>query len=93
MNSRKFVAALASIRLESVFNPYVDRCIAYDLADGPAVRRSNLRGYLAAIEELGTDTIWMGRDLGYRGGAKDGVSLDRRTAPFRSLLQLPRHIP
>lgn len=75
MNSRQFVAALASVRLESVFNPYADRCIAYDLADGPAVRRSNLRGYLAAIEALGTDTIWMGRDLGYRGGRRTGLAL------------------
>jgi hypothetical protein len=75
MNPLKFVAALADIRLENVFNPYADRCIMHDLADGPAVRRSNLRGYLAAIEALGTDTIWMGRDLGYRGGRRTGLAL------------------
>ncbi|MHB1115169.1 uracil-DNA glycosylase [Sideroxydans sp.] len=75
MNPRKFVNALADIRLESVFNPYADRCSIHDLANGPAVRRSNLRGYLAAIEALGTDTIWMGRDLGYRGGRRTGLAL------------------
>lgn len=75
MNPHKFVAALADIRLKNVFNPYADRCTTHDLVDGPAVRRSNLRGYLAAIETLGTDTIWMGRDLGYRGGRRTGLAL------------------
>lgn len=75
MTPRKFVAALADIRLENVFNPYADRCPMHDLADGPAVRRSNLRGYLAAIENLETETIWMGRDLGYRGGRRTGLAL------------------
>jgi hypothetical protein len=75
MNSRKFVAALAKIRLDNVFNPYSDRCSTHDLADAPAVRRSNLRGYLTAVEALGTDTIWMGRDLGYRGGRRTGLAL------------------
>ena len=75
MNPRKFVTALADIRLASVFNPYVDRCTTHDLSNGPAVRRCNLRGYLAAIESLGTDTIWMGRDLGYRGGRRTGLAL------------------
>ena len=75
MTPRRFVAALSDIRLEHVFNPYADRCTTHDLADGPAVRRSNLRGYLAAIEALETDTIWMGRDLGYRGGRRTGLAL------------------
>jgi hypothetical protein len=75
MNSRKFVAALANVRLKNVFNPYSDRCITHDLTDGPEVRRSNLRGYLSAVETLETDTIWMGRDLGYRGGRRTGLAL------------------
>jgi hypothetical protein len=75
MTPRSFVAALADVRLAGVFNPYADRCRTHDLADGPAVRRSNLRGYLAAIESLETDTIWMGRDLGYRGGRRTGLAL------------------
>jgi hypothetical protein len=75
MNSRKFVAALANVHLNNVFNPYSDRCPAHDLADGPKVRRSNLRGYLSSVETLETDTIWMGRDLGYRGGRRTGLAL------------------
>lgn len=82
MNAKKFVAELSKIRLNGVFNPYSDRCSVYDLADAPAVRRANLRGYLHAIEELETDTIWMGRDLGYRGGRRTGLALtDERHLP------------
>jgi hypothetical protein len=47
----------------------------HDLADAPAVRRANLRTYLSAIEDLDVDTIWMGRDLGYRGGRRTGLAL------------------
>jgi len=75
MNSRKFVAALSEIHLDNVFNPYSDHCPVHDLATGPSVRRNNLRSYLTAVETLGTDTIWMGRDLGYRGGRRTGLAL------------------
>lgn len=75
MNSRSFVAALSQIKLAGVFNPYADRCVVHDLADGPAVRRSNLRSYLSAIEAADANTIWMGRDLGYRGGRRTGLAL------------------
>jgi len=75
MNPRSFVAALAAIDLDSVFNPYIQRCESHDLADGPAVRRRNLRRYLRAVEAMETDTIWMGRDLGYRGGRRTGLAL------------------
>src|ERR1700737_1921926 len=75
MTPRSFVAALSEIGMDGVFNPYRDRCEVHDLADAPAVRRRNLRTYLTAIEQLGVDTIWMGRDLGYRGGRRPGLAL------------------
>lgn len=75
MNSKSFVAALSQIELSGVFNPYRDRCEVHDLADAPAVRRRNLRSYLSAIESMHSDTIWMGRDLGYRGGRRTGLAL------------------
>lgn len=75
MTPRSFVAALAEVQLNGVFNPYRDQCKMHDLADAPAMRRKNLRDYLTAVEELGTDTIWMGRDLGYRGGRRTGLAL------------------
>lgn len=75
MTPRAFVAALADVQLHGVFNPYRDQCEVHDLANAPATRRKNLRDYLAAIESLETDTIWMGRDLGYRGGRRTGLAL------------------
>lgn len=75
MTPRSFVAALAEVQLNDVFNPYRDQCKVHDLADAPAMRRKNLRDYLGAVQELGIDTIWMGRDLGYRGGRRTGLAL------------------
>lgn len=73
--ARAFVSALSNVSLGGVFNPYRDRCSVHDLENGPAVRRKNLRGYLDSIERLAADTIWMGRDLGYRGGRRTGLAL------------------
>lgn len=75
MTPRTFVSALSTIELEGVFNPYRHHCSVHDLSNAPAVRRRNLRSYLQSVEELGTDTIWMGRDLGYRGGRRTGLAL------------------
>lgn len=75
MTPTSFVKALASLSLDSVFNPYADTCPVHDRADAPAYRRANLRAYLAASAEIGVDTIWMGRDLGYRGGRRTGLAL------------------
>ncbi|ROR21406.1 hypothetical protein EC845_2222 [Comamonas sp. BIGb0124] len=75
MTPRSFVTALADVQLHGVFNPYRDQCAVHDLANAAATRRKNLRDYLAAVEELGTDTLWMGRDLGYRGGRRTGLAL------------------
>jgi hypothetical protein len=75
MNAASFVQALASIQLPNVFNPYADQCSVHDLANAAALRRKSLRSYLQAVEALGVDTIWMGRDLGYRGGRRTGLAL------------------
>ena len=39
------------------------------------MRRRNLRTLLEAAIEAKTDTIWVARDLGYRGGRRTGVAL------------------
>jgi hypothetical protein len=75
MNPRSFVVALSDVELVGVFNPYRNRCEEHDLADAPALRRKNLRSYLQSIVDLKSDTIWMGRDLGYRGGRRTGLAL------------------
>lgn len=75
MNPTSFVRALAAIALENVFNPYSDNCVIHDKTDAATTRCRNLRTYLAAAQAMGVDTIWMGRDLGYRGGRRTGLAL------------------
>lgn len=75
MNPESFVQALASFDQENVFNPYSDLCPVHDRKDAAAFRRRNLKTYLTAVIEIGVDTIWMGRDLGYRGGRRTGLAL------------------
>lgn len=75
MTPTSFVKALASLSLSNVFNPYADMCPVHDRQDAAASRRKNLRTYLSAAVDIGVDTIWMGRDLGYRGGRRTGLAL------------------
>ncbi|MBN3847047.1 uracil-DNA glycosylase [Paraburkholderia sp. Ac-20342] len=75
MKPDSFVKSLAAITLDNVFNPYRDICPIHDRPDAAATRRRNLRSYLAAALECGVDTLWMGRDLGYRGGRRTGLAL------------------
>jgi len=83
MKFESLVDALAGIRLTNVFNPYADLCPVHDRPDAPAARRANLLGFLKATKRLGTDVIWMGRDLGYRGGRRTGLALtDERHLPL-----------
>ena len=75
MTPMSFVQALSAIQLPNVFNPYADRCPVHDRKDAAAVRRRSLRTLLESALDLGVDTIWMGRDLGYRGGRRTGLAL------------------
>mgnify|MGYP002785073128 CR=1 FL=1 len=70
-----FVDSLATLRLPSVFNPYSERCRKHDRAGAAQVRRRNLVLYLEAAMFARVDTIWIARDLGYRGGRRTGIPL------------------
>lgn len=72
---RSFAEVLAQTRLPSVFNPYADCCPTHDRADAARVRRRNLVRCLEAAIATQVDTIWIARDLGYRGGRRTGVPL------------------
>ena len=89
MTPGSFVRRLSAVRLQDVFNPYADVCAVHDRADAPSTRRKNLRSYLGALEVQGVDTVWMGRDLGYRGGRRTGLAL---TDEYH-LLELQRIFP
>lgn len=75
MSPESLVHALSEIRLPNVFNPYADICEVHDKPNAAAARRSNLISFLRAARELQVDTLWMGRDLGYRGGRRTGLAL------------------
>ena len=70
-----FIAALADTCLPSVFNPYRDCCLVHDRPDAARVRKRNLMRFLEAALAVRVDTIWIARDLGYRGGRRTGVPL------------------
>jgi hypothetical protein len=71
----KFVETLSEFTLENVFNPYRDICMVCDENDGAKVRRENLKLYLNSIMLRGVDSVWLGRDCGYRGARRTGVAL------------------
>jgi uracil-DNA glycosylase len=58
-----------------VFNPYSDRCAIHDRADAAKTRRKNLEVFLQGALKAKVETIWVARDLGYRGGRRTGVPL------------------
>jgi hypothetical protein len=75
MTAKRFLDAVCSISLENVFNPYLDRCAACDVHDAPKLRKNALNGMLNAAVQQDIDSIWIGRDLGYRGGRRTGLAL------------------
>lgn len=75
MNPQKFVQLVANTKLPNTFNPYSDRCEMHDKACAPKERRSALLKLLQTASELGTESLWIGRDLGYRGGRRTGMAL------------------
>lgn len=75
MSADKFVKELSGLSFDNTFNPYVERCEVYDYFDAPQKRRKMLRGMLEAADKVEVDAIWIGRDLGYRGGRRTGLAL------------------
>lgn len=75
MTPTEFVCALEAASLPNVFNPWRDHCAVHDLGDAAALRRENLRLFLDRAIATEVSTMWVGRDLGYRGGRRTGVPL------------------
>ena len=74
MNPVQFVWALSKLNFDNTFNPYSDRCVVHDLDDAPQLRLQTLLTVLEAATEQDIDSIWIGRDLGYRGGRRTGLA-------------------
>ncbi|TBH36651.1 uracil-DNA glycosylase [Rhizobium leguminosarum] len=75
MNTTEFVETLADLSFKDAFNPYSDSCGDFDQDDAPAIRRMNLKLVLDAAIDRKVDSIWIARDLGYRGGRRTGLAL------------------
>lgn len=75
MKIHPFVEAVASLHFENCFNPYSDRCLVHDRRNAPRLRALTLSSMLKSAIEEPVDAIWIGRDLGYRGGRRTGLAL------------------
>lgn len=70
-----FITKLSKATLPNVFNPYRDICEIYDEPDAEVRRRANISVSLNAAIGLNVRTVWIARDLGYRGGRRTGLAL------------------
>lgn len=75
MDPVQFVEALRKLKFKNSFNPYSNRCVVHDLDDAPQRRLQTLLTVLEAATKQDIDSIWIGRDLGYRGGRRTGLAL------------------
>lgn len=73
--ARDFVDLVATLAFENVFNPYSDICPDFDRIDAAAIRRKNLSAVVEAALNGGVSSMWIARDLGYRGGRRTGLAL------------------
>ncbi len=75
MKLHPFVNDVAGLRFDNCFNPYVDRCVVHDSYDAPRRRASALSTLIESAVQGPVDAIWVGRDLGYKGGRRTGLAL------------------
>ena len=75
MRPQEFVDTVSTLSFKNVFNPYSDRCPVHDRPAAACIRRSALLATLNAAVQTEIDSLWIGRDLGYRGGRRTGLAL------------------
>ena len=75
MTPAQYVKELNKLSFENTFNPYSNQCAVHDLDNAPHCRSQTLQSMLEAATEREIDSIWIGRDLGYRGGRRTGLAL------------------
>lgn len=69
------VRRLVKLRFPNAFNPYADECAVFDGRGAARTRAKLLSRILDAAECLDVESIWVARDLGYRGGRRTGLAL------------------
>ena len=75
MNSKAFVNDISRYRGKDVFNPYSDICETFDRPNANKISQQNLRKVIDSLSSKEIDAIWIGRDLGHRGGRRTGIAL------------------
>ena len=69
-----YVNRLQGLKFDDAFNPYTDICPKYDRGDAPMIRSETLRAMIASAQSQGVQDMWVGRDLGYKGGRRTGLA-------------------
>lgn len=72
---KRIISELMKMRFPNTFNPYIARCQVYDKQNAPHLRARLLCDILSAACDVEIDAIWLGRDLGHRGGRRTGLAL------------------
>ena len=75
MKPADFIETLSTAKFANVFNPYSDKCDKCDQDNAPQTRSETLLAMLEAAIESEVDSMWIGRDLGFRGGRRTGLAL------------------
>lgn len=75
MRAKDILRTLGRLDFENTFNPYFDRCPVHDALEAPELRSYYLVEMLERAASSNLDAIWVGRDLGYRGGRRTGLAL------------------
>lgn len=70
-----FLCQLQNLQFTNAFNPYLETCAVWDKPNGPQLRQQNLKNIFQAAVTHGVEAVWIGRDLGYRGGRRTGLAL------------------
>ena len=74
MKPVQFVERLSDLSFENAFNPYAERCDSHDRDDAAQYRSHTLLKILETAASQEIDSLWIGRDLGYRGGRRTGLA-------------------
>ena len=74
MTPAQFIHDLSRLHFANTFNPYLGRCPVHDLPDAPRLRSQTLLEVLEVAAKRDVDSMWIGRDLGYRGGRRTGLA-------------------
>ncbi len=74
MTPAQFIDQLRRLKFENTFNPYAECCNKFDQPNAPKLRRQQLLEVLGLADATEIDSLWIGRDLGYRGGRRTGLA-------------------